>query len=370
MTFLGADTEALTAWSADAERARARLSELLAALDSAVACAAWAGPDARAFRTHYEGRVHRPGAEAVEQLAALGRRAADDAEEQDAASSVDGASDADDISGTPGSGGDMSSPGRTEDSGKPQAVPDCVQRDVDDPAAIRRDAHDITQGGMGDCYFLASAAAVAQTNPAFIEKNVWFSDGKYHVRFYEKGFWGNTEEKVVDVDPEVAEHGARRSDGSISTMSVYETAYAQQQGGYDKIEDGGHAQDALFTITGKEPMTTDVEPSVDELRQDLKDGKVVVADTGPRDGEGGFLDTESWDDKDGPVPRDTVATHQYVVTGVTKDGHVELQNPWGPDGGYEEGDSVRKPGTLVLTEAEYRERFQNVTVAEDPDPER
>lgn len=370
MTFLGADTGALAAWSVTAERARTRLSALLAGLDAAVDSTNWTGPDALAFRADYEARIRRAGAETAERLAYLGRRAADEAREQDAASAVDGSSDASGASGAPGDAGDMSSPGRTDDSGAPQPVPEQIQHDVDDPAAIARDAADVTQGGMGDCYFLASAAAVAQTNPDLIEENVWFSDGKYHVRFYEKGFWGNTEEKVVDVDPQVAEHGARRSDGSISTMSVYETAYAQQQGGYDRIEDGGHAQDALFTITGKEPTTTDEEPSVDELRQDLKDGKVVVADTGPRDGEGGIFDSESWDDKDGPVPRDTVSTHQYVVTGVTDDGHVELQNPWGPDGGYQEGDSVKKPGTLVLTEDEYRERFQNVTVAEDPDPER
>lgn len=79
------------------------------------------------------------------------------------------------------------------------------------PATIRRDAQDITLGGMGDCCFLASAAADVQTNPEFIEKNVWFSDGRYHVRFSEKGFRGNTEEQVVDGIPSTEAPGSLAS---------------------------------------------------------------------------------------------------------------------------------------------------------------
>jgi len=366
MTFLGAETTALSAWAEHTGRAAPQLTDLLSSLQAAVLAADWKGPDRDAWMSRFDAEVRGPWLAAVDDLSDRGRRAAAEAQEQDAASSAGG-----DGAGTSSrDSGDRSSPGQTEGSGKPVAVPESVQADVDDPAAIRRDAEGITQGGMGDCYFLASLAAVARTNPEFIEDNVWFSDGKYHVRFYEKDFFGNVHETVVDVDPQVAEHGVRRSDGSISTMSVFETAYAQHRGGYDDIEDGGFAQDALLTITGKEPTTTDDEPSLSELRTQLDAGNVVVADTGPRDGEGGFLDSESWDDKDGPVPRDTVSTHQYVVTEVRDDGKIVLQNPWGPSGGYQEDDSVRKPGTLVLTEQEYRDRFQNVTVVEDPDPRR
>ncbi len=165
---------------------------------------------------------------------------------------------------------------------------------------------------MGDCFFLASLAATAQTNPEFIEQNIWFSDGKYHV------------------------------------------------------QGGGFAQDAMPTITGRPTRTADDEPSFDDLRSEFERGNVVVADTAPRGGDdGGWWDIVNNDD--GPVPRDTVSRHQYVVRGFTEDGRIIMQNPWGPDGGYERDDDVFKPGQLVFTESEYRERFENVTITEDPD---
>lgn len=362
MTFLGADTNMLAAWADHAERMQPRLESLLQETREAVRSAAWVGPDREAFLGAFSSQVEHSGARAVELLGTLGRRARSDAEEQDAASAADGSAAV-----GPHSGGDRSSPKPTEDSGDPVAVPDDLQEDVDDPAAIRRDAERIVQGGMGDCFFLAPLAAVARTHPDLLEENVWFEDGQYHVRFYEKDFLGRVQERVVTVDPEVAGNGVRDADGDISTMSIFETAYASYRGGYGEIEEGGHAADPMFTLTGQDTRTYDVEPSVDQLRDELAAGNVVVADTGPRDGEGGLFDPESWSDRDGAVPRDTVSTHVYVVTDVREDGRVVLQNPWGPDGGFQADDDVHKPGELVLTEEEYRERFQNVTVTEGPE---
>src|SRR5699024_6415248 len=159
-------------------------------------------------------------------------------------------------------------------------------------------------------------AAVARAKPDFLEENVWFEDGQYHVRFYEKDFLGRVQERVATVDPEVAGNGGREDDGDISTQSIFETAYASYRGGYGEIEEGG-------------PF-------------------------GP----------ESGGDRDGVVPRATVSTQLYVVTGVREDGRVVLQNPWGPDGRFQAGDDVHKHGERELTEAEYRERFQNVAVPE------
>lgn len=365
MDFLGADTGAVVAWADHADDARARLDALLRTMDGTVHQAAWTGPDRETFVAGFGARVHGPGQQALSQLDALGRRARNDAEEQDATSGAEssGAGGTGDSSGA----GDRSSPTTTEDSGDAVETPDSLQDDVDDPAAIRRDAEGITQGGMGDCFFLAPLAALARTNPEFVERNVWFEDGQYHVRFYEKDFFGQVHEDIVTVDPEVAGNGVRDSNGDISTMSIYETAYAEREGGYEEIEGGGTAADPMFTLTGQDTRTLDSEPSVDELQTELEAGNVVVADTGPRDGEGGLFDRESWGGKDGAVPRDTVSKHVYVVTEVTEDGHVVLQNPWGPDGGFQEDDDVHKPGELILTEEEYRERFQNVTITEDPD---
>ncbi|MBK0331714.1 hypothetical protein I8D64_09890 [Brachybacterium sp. MASK1Z-5] len=59
--------------------------------------------------------------------------------------------------------------------------------------------------------------------------------------------------------------------------------------------------------------------------------------------------------------------HVHVVEEVTDDGHVIMQNPWGPAGGRQEDDPVYKPGALRLTEDEYRERCANVTIGEGAD---
>ena len=365
--FLGCDTSALRAWAQNADLLAGRLSERVEQLRAAVTTVPWAGPDRDAFVDAFTTRVDHVLDAAASGIRDSASRAVQDADEQDRTSDprIGTGQDGGPGGSDPSGGRNGGSPGQTTASGPPVPVPDDVRHQVDDVDAIRKKALEVEQGNMGDCYFLASLAAVAQTNPEFIERNIWYSDGKYHVRMYEDG-WGGTREVVVDVDPSVAQNGARDGDGNISWMSVYEAAYAQHKGGYDDIEEGGFAHDALPTITGKQAFTYDDEPSLGEIRTAFDNGCVVVADTAVREGDdGGWWDVVNNDD--GPVPRDTVASHQYVVRGFTEDGRIILQNPWGEDGGYEKGDDVHKPGQLVLTEAEYKERFENVTVTHDPD---
>lgn len=362
MNFLGADVDQLESWARRAENGSSTVTDLVSTLRGCVDSVAWQGPDRDQFVQDFHARVASALQHAAQRLNSCSADATRNADEQDQASATDSGSGG----GDTGTGGDRSSPGQTEKSGPPVDVPEDVKKQIDDPEAIRKGALDVKQGSMGDCFFLSSLAAVAETNPEFIEKNIWFEDGKYHVRMYDNG-WGGPHETVVDVDPKVAANGVRDKDGNVSWMSVYEAAYAQHEGGYDDIEDGGFAQDALPTITGKQAFTVDEEPSFDELRHASEDGCVVVADTGPQDGEdGGWWDIVNNDD--GPVPDNVVPTHQYVVKGFTEDGKVIMQNPWGPQGGYAKDDPNFKPGELVLTEKEYKESFQNVTVIEDPDP--
>lgn len=363
--FLGCSTDALRAWADSTGRRAEDLSETIEQLQSAVSTVQWTGPDRDAFLEAFTSRVVRAGADAATALRGAADRANEDAEEQDAASENGEAGEPGGGPSGTGAGRDAGSPGETEDSGPPVPVPDAVQQQVDNVDAIRQGALEVDQGQMGDCFFLASLAAVAQTNPEFIERNIWYSDGKYHVRMYEGG-WGGTKEVVVDVDPTVAANGVRDGKGNISWMSVYEAAYAQHRGGYDDIENGGFAHDALPTITGQSAYRYDDEPSFSEMRTAFDNGCVVVADTAERGGDdGGWWDVVNNDD--GPVPRDTVSSHQYVVRGFTEDGRIIMQNPWGADGGYQKDDSVFKPGQLILTEEEYRERFEHVTVTHDPD---
>lgn len=369
MTFLGCDTQALRSWGQTGSQARTRFQQLSDELRNAVESAAWAGPDRDAFIDRFAQLVDRPMVDALDALTRCVEQAGADADEQDRTSDVDGAGD----DAAPGGASDTergdrngSSPGQTKKSGPPVDVPDDVKNQIDDPAKIRESAFKTKQGSMGDCFFLASLAAVAETNPEFIEKNIWFSDGKYHVRLYDESLWSGPHATVVDVDPKVAQNGVRDDKGNITWMSVYEAAYAQHKGGYGNIENGGFANDALPTITGQPTCTTDDEPSFSSIRDELEKGNIVVADTAKKGGDdGGWWDVINNDD--GPVPSDTVSEHQYVVKGFTPDGKIIMQNPWGPEGGLAEGDPIHKPGTLILTEDEYRARFENVTLTQDPD---
>lgn len=352
--FCGADAERLREWGTlSKERART-LEGLLEDLRARAHALTWVGPDRDVFLARLQTEFLDRGRAARDDLDRRGALAVSEADEQDAASAADGSGAA----GGPGHDEDSSPPGTTEKSGDLIDAPDRLQDDIDDADVIRAAGEDIVQGGIGDCYFLAPLAALAQTDPGFLEEGITFADGRYRVRFYERGLFG-PKEVWIDVDPLVAESGVRGADGEITPLSLYETAYAQFSGGYEEI-DGGQAKDALYALTG-DATAYDREPSVEELRTAVNDGRVVVADTGPREGEGFF---EGFPDRDGPVPEDAVSNHVYVVQEVRDDGIVVLQNPWGPDGGYQDG--IFRPGELTLTEEEYRETFQNVTIGEVP----
>lgn len=363
MDFLGADTEQMRQWAERCAGAAGELESCAQRLQGAVHGAAWIGPD----RDEFVQRFQRSAAGPLAALSSTARTVSDEAvrhaEEQDEASTADSASSPSGSEGDQG-GKKRKSPGETESSGPLVDVPDELQDEVDDEAAIREDGERIAQGGMSDCFVLAPLAAIAQTDPGFLERNIWFEDGKYHVRLYEPGFLGlGTRETVIEVDPRVAQNGVRDADGDISTMSIYEAAFAQYKGGYSEIENAGSGPDAYYTLTGRRPTFTDVEPSADELRQALDDGRTVFINTPPEEGEqpGDF-----GQERDGPPPDDTVGYHFYVVREVRDDGMIVLQNPWGPEGGVG-SDGEFKPGELVVTEEEYRARARGVAIGEIPE---
>ena len=82
----------------------------------------------------------------------------------------------------------------------------------------------------------------------------------------------------------------------------------------------------------------DREPSVSNLRAAMGEGKVIVEDTGPREGESFF---GGFPDRDGSVPKDGVSNHVYVVQEIRDDGTIVLQNPWGPRAASRTTSSVR-----------------------------
>ena len=120
----------------------------------------------------------------------------------------------------------------------------------------RIDAADITQGLLGDCYLLASLAALAEqpkrVKDIFLSKSVTRS-GAYAVRLYVNG---EPQDVVVDDSfpydetPEVDTYAfSRQSIDREIWVQVLEKAYAKVFGSYEAIE-GGKPYQAFYTLTG------------------------------------------------------------------------------------------------------------------------
>lgn len=122
---------------------------------------------------------------------------------------------------------------------------------------------DVDQNWIGDCYFLSALAAVAKANPSAIENLIDGpkADGSYDVTLYERGgfLYMSRNPTVVNVHPRTLESSDGRTtvglgDGELWVLLV-ERAFAELNGGYDEINEGGHADDALEVITGDDATT-------------------------------------------------------------------------------------------------------------------
>ena len=209
------------------------------------------------------------------------------------------------------------------------------------------DPSDVTQGGLGDCYLLASIAAVALQKPELLEQMIRDNgDGTYTVTFYEKkkilGLFDNGFEKteilVTDVfpiqngTPLYAKYGDVTPDQNEVWTMVLEKAYAQWKGGYPDI-DGGFPHDAMEAITGVN--SRDYNPGMlklEDLADQYNNGSIITLGSLPDYKIG------SWDIPDATnthplyVNDTLVGSHAYYVSNVdVAAGTISIRNPWGWD---------------------------------------
>lgn len=191
---------------------------------------------------------------------------------------------------------------------------------------------DIVQGGIGDCYFLAGLATVADNAPSTIE-NMFIDngDGTYTVRFYKKP--GVADYVTVDRYLPVTSDGYFAYQGSTSKFdnpdnelwaALAEKAYAQanesgwtgQDGtnSYTGIEFGVGAK-ALRHITGNSAKFYPTQISLDLFKEVVGYGVGLT-----------FSSRGSYDLVDGSI----VAAHSYSFAGFNEvTGKLRLFNPWG-----------------------------------------
>lgn len=187
---------------------------------------------------------------------------------------------------------------------------------------------DVTQGNVGDCYFLAVLSSVAGLDPTKIRESVVdLGDGTYGVQFA-KG--GNS--VFVRVDNELAvwngtaanAYAALGKEGSM-WVAVMEKAYAffrTGAGTYASLDSGWMSEgySALGVASTSTWQASGATVLLNLIKNDLAMGRSVTFAVGtPASGS------------------NLAAYHAYSVEAVVKNAsgtptHLRLRNPWGIDG--------------------------------------
>lgn len=158
-----------------------------------------------------------------------------------------------------------------------------------DPTAPK--GADTAQGALGDCFFIASMAAIANTSPQAIADAITYdkSSGKYTVRFFEEGRGGAMKPVFITVDAYLPTVAGNRADpafagdpGQPLWPAIMEKAYAQWKGGYDVIGEGGTGDQAMAEISGvrsrsKNPASMREGDVVPYFEAAMREGQAIYA---------------------------------------------------------------------------------------------
>jgi len=213
---------------------------------------------------------------------------------------------------------------------------------------------DIDQDSLGDCYFVATLAAIAGQTPERIEQAIDYNEdtGNFTVELYNGDEWVTVEVSQAEIQDNIARNGGStvdngHADGAI-WPAVMEVAYAKVLGGdlekgYQELE-GGKSRDAFEAVTGESGQEISrslvamlgPEAAAQIIQQALDDGHPVTLSTDPEN-------TANWFERhilgQHDAPQDgLVDNHVYMVEDVkVVDGEVVLvlRNPWAHNG--EEG---------------------------------
>lgn len=223
---------------------------------------------------------------------------------------------------------------------------------------------DIEQNSLGDCFFVATAGAVANANPGRIENAIQYDEqtGNFTVTLYRSessGFLG-LGSKTVAVEVQVsqaevldnfARGGGSRGDNNGGNGPIWpalmEVAAAKLRDsnhadgldqGYNSLGGGGKARDAMFTLTGSKGdnlsrgavLMHGMEQTSQTIQQALTDGRPVTLSTDPEHNASSF--SEFFGGQDAPQDG-LVDNHVYIVEGIHYDpasgeATVTLRNPW------------------------------------------
>lgn len=206
---------------------------------------------------------------------------------------------------------------------------------------------DVDQGGLGDCWLMAASAAVAHTDPEYIQNRVSENpDGTFNVRL------GDRTQRVDPTFPN-AGYADPTPNGQANTLwpALVEKAYAQQEGNNYGNLDGGNPGRALEALTGQPTTRTAVSPTsnADDVWRTLQDG--VTGDHPMVASTPGTGTTPPLHDN-----------HAYAVLGATeRDGqrYVQVYNPWGTNDNSRDLSAM----THEMTLEDFQKNFTNLYVS-------
>jgi len=202
------------------------------------------------------------------------------------------------------------------------------------------DPSDIDQGEIGNCTFLASLAALANANPEVLEDAIRDNgDDTFTVTFH---VGDATQEVTVSRDvpmrdgkPIFAAVGDPSPPLRIFDVAVpftdghspeiwppmFEKAYAQLLGSYNKLAKGTKPMESLSALTGESEWHPVSDVSFDSVASWIERGQPVIV---------GSLTEAGVAERD-PMYQDQrlITKHAYYAVGVDRDrGKIILQNPW------------------------------------------
>ena len=189
------------------------------------------------------------------------------------------------------------------------------------------DVRDISQGQLGDCWYMSSIAALA-TRPELIQKIFRTSsinpDGYYELFYYEAG-----EKKLMYLDDYVVcqdgEIHFAKPNGEEIWVILLEKLMAKFEGGYNNLQ-GGYCHEALPFLTGGICQTLDnLKSRWNEICSAINRGNIVTCGTFSKEGK---TDQNERDGIHYGHAYSILDAKEFTGNGVNFR-LVKLRNPWG-----------------------------------------